>query len=181
VVVFLLFAFLGLALLLGSLLLDGHLDAVHAALPDALPETPLTTPALGAALAALGLGGALALRTGAGGAAATALGLLGALVVGAAATWLTAVVLGAPAAPVQAAQLLGTFGTVVTPIPPGGLGEVVLTLGGAPTKLAAALEDDAYGWQGDERERRPVAAGSSVYVLALRSATCVVVARTPDL
>ena len=178
-VVFLFLAFLGLTLLLAGLLVDGHLDALHGVLPDTLPETPVTTPALGAALAALGLGGALALRTGTGTPAAAGLGLLGAVVVGAAATWLTAVVLGAPAPPVRTTQLLGAFGTVVTPIPYGGLGEVVLPLGGAPAKLAAALDDDR--WQDDERERRPVPAGSSVYVLSLRSATCVVVARTPDL
>ena len=176
---------LGLVLLLGGLLhdggLDGHLDALSGVLPDALPETPLTTPALGAALAALGLGGALATRTGAGALAAAGAGLLAAVVVGGLATWLTAVVIGAPAVPVRSEQLLGVFGTVVTPIPAGGLGEVVVRLGGAPHKLAAALSDDEWGDPREERERRPVPAGSSVYVLALRSATCVVVARTPVL
>lgn len=171
-VVFLVVAAVGLVLLLGGLVADvgDHLEALHALLPDALPETPLTTPAVGAALTALGGGGALGLRSGAGAGVATLLGLGAAVLVGGVATWLTVLLIGAPAVPARSADLLGALGTVVTRVPGRGLGEVVVPLAGAPVKVAAraASEHDP-----------PLAVGTRVHVLAVVSATCVVVAPLP--
>lgn len=173
-VVFLSLAVVGGVLLLGGLLLGGHLDGHLEALSGALPETPLTTPALGAALSAFGVAGALATSSGAGAAPAAGAGLLAAVVVAVAAAWLTRIVIGAETPPVRTPDLLGRFGTVVTRVPPGGLGEVSLAVGGARVKLAArTCRPTATGLD------PPLPAGTRVYVLAALSATCVVVAPVP--
>lgn len=150
---------IGLVLLLSGLLLGDLLDG----LLEAVDGGSGLTPALGAALAAFGFGGAL--LTGSLGVGLAALaGLGGALVVGIAAFFLTRAVIGTPAAPVRSSDLLGVFGTVVTRIPADGLGEVVLPQAGSRVKLAA-------------RSHEPVPSGVPVYVVEVLSATSVVVQR----
>lgn len=124
---------------------------------------PITTPVLGAAFAAFGFGGALALRS-AGGLVAGLVGVVAAVVLGGTTVVATKVLLGEPAHPVRTSALLGVFGNVVTRIPEGGLGEVVLPLAGTRAKLAA-------------RSHEPVPAGVPVYVVEVLSETCVVVQR----
>ncbi|MFB6559434.1 hypothetical protein ACFCYH_11160 [Streptomyces sp. NPDC056400] len=62
---------------------------------------------------------------------------------------------GSGAAP-RHGELVGSAGTVVTAIPAGGYGEVLLGLGGQPVKYAATAED-------------PVALGAEVGVAATPS------------
>ena len=153
---------LGLVVLVLSLLLSDAVDGVLDLPGD------LTLPALAAGLAAFGLGGALALGP---------LGLLLALVVGTAAagtvgvaaTAATRSILGRDQPPVRSSDLYGVFGTVVTRIPDGGYGEVVVPQGGSRVKLAA-------------KAGQALASGTSVYVTEVLSATSVVVApSTPTL
>lgn len=149
----------GLVLLLSGVLFGDVFDG----LLDAFDGGTGLTPALGAALAAFGFGGAL--LTGSLGVGLAALaGLGGALVVGTAAFFLTRAVLGTPAAPVRSTDLLGVFGTVVTRIPAGGLGEVVVPQAGSRVKLSA-------------RSAEAVPSGVPVYVVEVLSATSVVVQR----
>jgi len=158
VLVFLLVGGFGLVLLLGGLLLGDLLSL------DGLVDLgPITTPAVGAALAAFGFGGALALAS-VGVVLATVLGALAAVLLGAAAVLATQALLGSPTEPVRTAALLGVFGTVVTRIPEGGLGEVVMPLAGTRAKFAA-------------RSHEPVPAGTPVYVVEVLSETSVVVQR----
>ena len=150
---------LGVVLLLGGLLVG---DALDGAL-DAFDAGPGVTAAVGAALAALGFGGALLA-----GPFGLLVGTLGgavlALAVGTASYLLVRALLGGDAEPVRTGTLVGVFGTVVTRIPAGGLGEVVLPLAGSRVKLAA-------------RSHEPVPAGTPVYVVEVPSATSVVVQR----
>jgi membrane protein implicated in regulation of membrane protease activity len=150
---------LGLLLLLGGLVLGDALDGAF----DALGAGPGITAALGASLAALGFGGAL-LAGPFGLVLGTAAGAALAVAVGVASYLLVRLALGGPSVPTRTTDLVGVFGTVVTRIPDGGLGEVVLPLGGSRVKLAA-------------RSHEPVPAGTPVYVVEVLSATAVVVQR----
>ena len=151
---------IGLVLLLGGLLLgdvfDGLLDSFD------VGGTGLT-PALGAALAAFGFGSAL-LTASLGAALAALAGLGGALVLGIVAFFLTRSLIGPDSPPVRTSDLVGVFGTVLTPIPATGLGEVVLPQAGTRVKLSA-------------RSHEPVPAGTSVYVTEVLSPTSVAVQR----
>jgi membrane protein implicated in regulation of membrane protease activity len=150
---------LGVVLLLGGLLLGDALDSVF----DALDAGPGLTAALGAALTALGFGGAL-LAGPFGLLAGTLLGGGLGVGVGVAAFLVVRVALGGPDAPVTTGSLLGVFGTVVTRVPAGGLGEVVVPLGGSRVKLSARADE-------------PLPAGTAVYVVEVLSSTSVVVQR----
>jgi len=153
----------GLAVLLAGLLLGEVLDgALDGLLPGDLG--PGVTAALGAGLAAFGLGGALVLRTSALPlAAACALGSLGAVVVAAGSFYASRLVIGAESRPARSSDLYGVFGTVISAIPAGGLGEVALAHGGMRLKLAARADS-------------PLPARTAVYVLEVLSETAVVVA-----
>jgi len=63
------------------------------------------------------------------------------------------------------ADLIGTLGVVVTPIPAQGYGEVRVRLRGEPVKLSA-------------RADRPIAIGSNIFVIEATSDTSVVVEET---
>lgn len=149
----------GLVLLVGGLLLGDALDSVF----DALDAGPGLTAALGAALAAVGFGGAL-LAAPFGLLVGTLLGGAVGLAVGVGVFLIVRVALGGPGGAVSTTGLLGVFGTVVTRIPDGGLGEVVVPLAGSRVKLSARCEE-------------PLPTGTSVYVVELLSATSVVVQR----
>jgi membrane protein implicated in regulation of membrane protease activity len=156
---------LGLLLLVGGLLLGDAVDGALSSAFDALDAGPGVTAALGAALTAVGFGGALL---------AAPLGLLvGALagvglgaVVGVASFLLVRLALGGrPDAAPTSAELLGLFGTVVSRIPAGGFGRVALPVRGSRVQLSARCDE-------------PLDAGTPVYVIEVLSATAVVVSRT---
>jgi membrane protein implicated in regulation of membrane protease activity len=65
------------------------------------------------------------------------------------------------------ADLVGTRGVVVTPIPAGGFGEVRVRIGGQPVKLSARAE-------------RPVPLGTKVVVTSAVSDTSVIVQEVPE-
>lgn len=154
---------LGLAVVLAGLLLgellDGALDVV---VPGDL--VPGATPAAGAALAAFGFGGALALRSGGLGiGTAGALGALGAVAVGTASYRLSRSLIGDGVPPPGPDALYGVFGRLVTPVPAHGYGEASFVVHGTRRKLSARAE-------------HPLPAGTPVYVLDVLSATSVLVA-----
>jgi hypothetical protein len=159
---------LGLVVVLAGLLLGELLDgAVDVVVPGDLG--PGVTPAVGAALAAFGFGGALALRgTGLSGAAAVACGAAGAVVVGAASYRLSRSLIGDGVPPPGADALYGVFGSIVTPVPAGGYGEASFVVHGTRRKLSA-------------RADVPMPVGTRVYVLDVLSATSVLVAPAPTL
>jgi membrane protein implicated in regulation of membrane protease activity len=167
--VFLLIGGLGVVILaLG--LIGGQLAGIFSADVDG----PVSTEAVAGFLGVFGFGaavvsawtgaqtpGALALSAGAGLAAAVPAALLTARLSRAARDMATD---GTP----QRADLVGTTGVVVTPIPAGGYGEVRVHLGGHRLKLNARADG-------------PVAAGSHVLVVEAPSDTSVVVVEAPGL
>jgi hypothetical protein len=155
---------LGLLLLVSGLLfgddVDGFLDSAF----DALDAGPGLTAALGAALTAVGFGGAL-LAAPFGLLAGTLLGLALGVGVGVATVMLVRLALGGqPEAAPSSTAMLGLFGTVVSGIPDDGYGEISLSVGGTRVKVSG-------------RSAVPLDAGTSVYVTEVISDTSVVVAR----
>jgi membrane protein implicated in regulation of membrane protease activity len=154
----------GLAVLLLSLIFDGILEGVLDGVLDGVFDGLLSLPVIAGFVSMLGFGGAIVLGT-------TDLGVTGATAAGAvagvAAGWLTwrftRVLSGdrADAAP-RGDDLVGSSGSVVTPIPAEGYGEVLVYLAGQPLKLAA-------------KSAVPVARGAEVWVESALSATSVAV------
>lgn len=144
----------GVALLGLSFLFDDLLDAV---LPG---DGWLSTPVLGAFLTATGFGAALlAAGTGAGPGPALVGGVAAGLGLGWLALRFSRAMAGmATDATPTSADLVGRQGRVVTPVPAGGTGEVLVRLGGQPVKLAA-------------RSDETLPTGSDVVVVAVRSPT----------
>jgi membrane protein implicated in regulation of membrane protease activity len=165
-VTFLVVGGIGLAVLAVSLLVGDILGIGH---PDA--DGPFSLPAVAGFVGAFGFAGA----------AASALvpgrtpGLVAALLAGTAAAvptaWFAvrlsrvAMNMRTDATPTRA-DLVGTTGVVVTPIPADGYGEVRVSLAGQPTKLYAKAD-------------HPLPRGAHVFVVAAPSATSVVVEETP--
>lgn len=115
-------------------------------------------------MAAFGFGGALALRSADLPAAlALSLAAVGAVAVGGVAFAASRAVVGAGTAPPGRADLYGVFGSVITPVPPMGYGEVTIVVHGTRRKLSA-------------RSTQPLPAGAAVYVLDVLSETSVLVA-----
>ncbi|GAA2771932.1 hypothetical protein [Streptomyces showdoensis] len=156
----------GLVLLALSLLLDGVLEGLLDGLGglggglDGL----LSLPAVAGFVSALGFTGAIVLgTTGAGAAGATGAGAVAGLLV----AWLTgrfsrALMRDGAASAPKGEDLTGSSGSVVTAIPAGGYGEVLLRLAGQPVKYAA-------------RADAPVARGAEVWVEDVLSPTSVAV------
>ncbi|MEU8570723.1 hypothetical protein AB0C51_20645 [Streptomyces pathocidini] len=155
----------GLVLLVLALLFDGVLDGLLDGLGglggvDGL----LSLPVVAGFVSMLGFAGALTLgTTGLGALAATGVGA----VAGIAAGWLTyrfgrALMRDRTAAAPRGEDLVGSTGRVVTAIPAGGYGEVLLHLGDQPAKFAA-------------RSSGPVARGARIWVESTPSPTSVVV------
>ncbi|HVM19251.1 MAG TPA: NfeD family protein [Egibacteraceae bacterium] len=162
--VFVIIGAVGLALVVVSLIfgdvLDGVLDFAHFDVTDGW----LSTPVLGAFLAAFGFAGALLLR-------GLQVSLLGATAGGVAAgVLLSGLTLGMvralmnmPTDPTpRTADLVGAIGTVVTRIPGDGLGEITVSAAGQRVKLAA-------------RSDKPIAYGTTVVVVEVTSPTSVIV------
>jgi membrane protein implicated in regulation of membrane protease activity len=168
VVVFFLIGGVGVAVLLLSLVagdvLPGHLlDGIEAA------DGFLSTAALGGFAGALGLGGATTLAAGGPTWLAVVIGVAIGLAVGAGAGALVRSLRGEPEERAgSTADLVGAPGTVVSPIPLGGYGEVSVTVRGSRRKLSALAD-------------LPLGAGAPVHVTHALSSNAVRVARaTPQ-
>ena len=154
---------LGLLVLLAGLvfgeLLDGTLDV---ALPGDLGTG--VPAAVGAAMAAFGFGSALALASADLSAPVSlVLGAAGGVAVGGVSYRLAKALIGDEAEPHRTTSLYGVFGSLVTAIPAGGFGEMVLVHAGERRKVSA-------------RADQPLPAGTQVYVVEILSETAVAVA-----
>ncbi|GAB2889839.1 hypothetical protein [Streptomyces mayteni] len=150
----------GLVLLGLVFVLDGVLDGLLDGFAGA--DGWLSLPAATAFLSMLGFVGAIAQGT-------TGMGPVPAAAVGAAAgagaAWgvlrLSRALMGdQPDAASRDVTLVGVAGSVITPIPDGGYGEVLLDVAGLRTKYSA-------------RSQRAVPAGAEVWVVDIVSATAV--------
>ncbi|MBT2454197.1 hypothetical protein [Streptomyces sp. ISL-86] len=152
----------GIVLLVCSLVFDGVLEGVFDGALDGLFDGWLSLPVIAGFVSMLGFTGAIVLgTTGLGPEAAAAAGA----VAGTGAGWLTyrlcrALARDSSGAAPRQRELVGSAGTVVTAIPAGGYGEVLLRLGGQPAKYAATAD-------------APVALGAEVWVTATPSSTSV--------
>ncbi len=169
-VVFLVIGGAGVAVLAVSLLIG---DLVNLGHPDV--DGPFSLPAVAGFAGAFGFAGAVAAErvarhTTAGSAAALA-GVLVGLLAAVPTAWLAmrlsraASSMRTDATPTRS-DLVGTTGTVVTPIPADGYGEVRVTLAGQPVKVNA-------------RADRPIACGAHVFVVEAPTPTSVIVEETP--
>ncbi|MCB5180097.1 hypothetical protein [Streptomyces antimicrobicus] len=154
----------GIVLLAVSLVFDGVLEGFFDGALDGLFDGWLSLPVVAGFVSMLGFTGAIVLgSTGLGPGSAAAAGA----VAGAGAGWATyrfgraLLRQGAGSAPHQA-DLVGSSGRVVTAIPVGGFGEVLLSLGGQPVKYAATAD-------------APLERGCEVWVTATPSTTSVTV------
>ncbi|MBL1285283.1 hypothetical protein JKV81_00260 [Streptomyces sp. For3] len=158
----------GIALLVLSLIFDGILEGL---LGDALGgllngffDGLLSLPVIAGFLSMLGFGGAIVLgTTGAG----VPLALTAGAVAGVVAAWLTwkfskALMRDQTTATPRGDDLVGTSGSVVTPIPADGYGEVLLRLAGQTVKFSA-------------KSAVPVERGAEIWVEATLSTTSVTV------
>lgn len=167
VTVFVVVGSVGLAILVVSLLfgdlLDGLFEAAHFDLGDGL----LSTPVIGAFMAAFGFAGALLLRGLETSPVVATGGAVGAgVVMGSGTIWLLRMLVNMPTdATPRTADLVGSLATVVTRIPEDGYGEVLLTASGQRTKLNAKAEGE-------------IAAGTTVVVVQVASSTSVIVAES---
>ncbi|MEU7018099.1 hypothetical protein [Streptomyces sp. NPDC046385] len=160
----------GLVLLVLSLLLDGVLESVLDGFGGALDglggglDGFLSLPAIAGFVSALGFTGAIVLgTTGLGAVGATGVGAgAGAVVAWGAGRFSRMLMRDAGAAAPKGADLTGSSGSVVTAIPAGGYGEVLLRLAGQPVKYAAKAD-------------APVARGAEVWVEGVLSPTSVTV------
>ncbi|GAA3388078.1 hypothetical protein [Streptomyces roseoviridis] len=153
----------GLVLLVLSLVFDGVWEGVLDGFGGGL-DGILSLPVIAGFVSALGFTGAIVLgTTGTGAGVATGAGVVAGVGVGWG-TWRFGRALmrdGAAPAP-RGEDLTGTSGAVVTAIPAGGYGEVLLHLAGQPVKYAA-------------RAGAPVARGTEVWVESVLSPTSVTV------
>ncbi|MFC4495761.1 hypothetical protein ACFPA8_16655 [Streptomyces ovatisporus] len=128
----------GVLVLALSLVFDGVLEGLFdsgAAAADGL----LSLPVVAGFVSMLGFGGALVLgTTGLGAGAASAVGVCAGGVAGWG-TWRfsTALMSDRSAAAPRGEDMVGVTGSVVTPVPADGYGEVLLSVAGQPVKLSA--------------------------------------------
>lgn len=154
----------GVVLLALSLIFDGVLEGLFDGVLDGLFDGLLSLPVIAGFISMFGFGGAMALgSTGFGVGPATVIGVLAGVATG----WLVwkfsrALMRDQTAATPSGDDLIGSAGSVVTPIPSDGYGEVLLHIAGQPVKLAA-------------KSVVPVARGSEIWVEAALSATSVAV------
>ncbi|MEU8348202.1 MULTISPECIES: hypothetical protein [unclassified Streptomyces] len=128
----------GLVLLVFALVFDGLLDGVFEGAVGGL----VSLPAIAGFVSALGFCGAIA--QGAAGAGPVLAALVG-TAAGVCTAWmvlrLSRALMRDQTAPTRrSADLTGVPGSVVTPIPAGGYGEVLLRVGGQPVKYSARSE-----------------------------------------
>lgn len=151
----------GLVLLVLSLVFDGVLEGVLDSIGGGL-DGILSLPVIAGFVSTLGFTGAITMgAAGTGAGVATGAGVVAGGVVGWG-TWRFSRALlrdGVPPAP-RGEDLTGTSGSVVTAIPAGGYGEVLLYLAGQPVKYAA-------------KSATPVTRGTEVWVECVLSSTAV--------
>jgi membrane protein implicated in regulation of membrane protease activity len=167
VTAFVIIGALGVTLVVVSLLFGDFLDGMFESASFDVADGWLSTPVLGAFLAAFGFAGALLLRglelsiLG-----ASAGGLLAGVLLGGVTLTLVRALMNMPTDPTpKTGDLVGQLATVVTRIPDGGLGEIALTASGQRMKLSA-------------RSDAPIANGTTVVVVDVTSPTSVVVAES---
>ncbi|MFF2576247.1 hypothetical protein [Streptomyces goshikiensis] len=152
----------GTVLLACALVSDGVLEGVFDGALGGLLDGWLSLPVIAGFASMLGFTGAIVLgSTGLGPGAAAAVGTLA----GVGAGWSTyrlsrALLRDDSGAAPSHRDLVGSAGTVVTAVPAGGYGEVLLRFGGQPVKCAATAEG-------------PLARGVEVWVTAAPSSTSV--------
>lgn len=156
----------GLALVLLSLVLGDIFDGVFDALDLDLGGGIFSAPVLGSFLAAFGFGAALIMvSTGVGATAGALGGLASGAAVGGVALVIMRNLINMPTdASMDSADLVGASGTVVTPIPEGGYGEVTVRHLGQLQKLNA-------------RAAGPIEAGAPIVVATVLSTSSVLVER----
>lgn len=161
---FLVIGIIGLAAVLGSLLLGDLLDGIFDAFDVEFAGGIFSTPVIGAFLAAFGFGAALTMYgAGVGATGGAFAGLGGGIVVGGIALFMTRSLMHMPTDHTPtAADAVGTRGTVVTSIPEEGYGEVSLRTHGQVEKYNA-------------RGTAAIGAGKPVEVVEVLSASSVLV------
>ena len=154
----------GVGLVVVSLLFGDFLDGIFDFDLGDVGDGIVSTPVIGAFLAAFGAGGALLLQ-----AAETSLpnaiagGVGSGVVLGGATFGLVRALMQMPTdATPRTSDLVGSIATVVTRIPDDGLGEITLVSAGQKIKLSARADG-------------PIANGSSVVVVDVTSPTSVIV------
>ena len=154
----------GVGIVVVSLLFGDFLDGVFEFEHFDVGDGVLSTPVIGAFLAAFGAAGALVFQASGTTLLQAVLGGLGSGVVLGGATWgLVRALMNMPTdATPRTSDLVGSIATVVTRIPEGGLGEISVVSAGQRVKLSA-------------RADRPIANGSSVVVVDVTSPTSVIV------
>ncbi|MER7665456.1 hypothetical protein [Streptomyces sp. NPDC096193] len=147
----------GLVLLVLCLVFDGVLDGLGGAM-----DGFLSLPVIAGFVSALGFTGAITMgAAGTGAGVATSAGVAVGGVVGWGTWRLSRALLRDGTAPAPRGEdLTGTSGTVVTAIPAGGYGEVLVYLAGQPVKYAA-------------KAAIPVARGTEVWVESVPSVTSI--------
>lgn len=155
---------IGLVVVVGSLVLGDLLEGAFDAIGLDAGSGLFSTPVIGSFLAASGFGGALVLSSTSAGAAMAALVGAGAgTVLAAAALVMTRSLIRMPTdEPVRLSDIVGKTAHVITRIPDGGFGEVSLVHLGQRMKLNARADG-------------PVPSGSNVVVVAVNSASSVLV------
>ncbi|MFJ3973868.1 hypothetical protein [Streptomyces sp. NPDC090021] len=154
----------GIVALTAALVFDGVLEGVFHGALGGLFDGWLSLPVVAGFVSMLGFTGAIVLgSTGLGPGAAAAAGT----VAGTAAGWATyrlgrALVRDGSGGAPRRGDLVGVAGRVVTAIPHGGYGEVLLSLAGQPVKYAATADV-------------PLERGAEVWVTATPSDTSVAV------
>ena len=163
---FLVLGFVGLALLLVSLVVGDVLDGVLDGLLDALSGDVFSTAVIGSFVSAFGFGGAIATGLGLPGLLAVPVGLVSGLGFGWIAVWFTRLVKdgGSDATPTSD-DLVGRDGAVISAIPADGFGTVRVLLGGHVVRVNARAE-------------AALPAGTEVHVTSILSPTAVTVAPT---
>jgi membrane protein implicated in regulation of membrane protease activity len=158
----------GLAVVLLSLLLGDILDGVFDAFDLDIGGGILSAPVLGSFLASFGFGAALIMfATGTNATMGALGGLASGAVVGGLALVMMRSLMDMPTdASMDTQDLVGAQGTVITPIPEGGFGEITVRHLGSPQKLNA-------------RAAAALPPGTPVTVTAVLSTSAVMVEPTP--
>ncbi|MFE3070625.1 hypothetical protein [Streptomyces sp. NPDC059247] len=155
---FLGFGVAGLVVLALALVFDGLLESIGGG-----PDGFLSLPVIAGFVSALGFTGAVVMgAAGAGPFVATLSGVVAGVVAGWSTWWFSRALIRSGEPAPRGEDLAGTSGAVVTAIPVGGYGEVLLYLAGQPVKYAA-------------KSTGPVARGTEVWVDSVLSPTSVTV------
>jgi Na+/glutamate symporter len=159
VTAFLLVGAIGVLLLVVSLLLGDHVDALDSVFD--LGGDWFSGAALAGFLGTLGFGGALAYDATGSATVGIVVGVVAGLVIGALVGWTMAKLRGNDSGEtVRTSELAWREATVVSAIPADGYGEISLVVSGHLTKLNA-------------RANEPLAAGTAVLITAVLSPTSV--------